>query len=158
MNTSAKRALTGIAFLAASIHLAPAHAQGHVHRYHLPGVTYESSSAQRNLELRAPGVRYRVESLYPNGRAAYDRAYERAMDRLRQGGPVTGPSRNIRDTTSTLSVGGTVYGAGYEQDLRSRSAVRSAEDDARRMWDRTEHLRRLERINGSRVRSGGGVK
>jgi hypothetical protein len=124
-------------------------------RLSTPIGSYERSTHSDSVEIAIPPVfRHQVSTTYASGRAAYDSSYNATMDSLRNNRAVANNASQLRTTTSTTGVGVSHAGFGVER-ATSTTSVRSAQEDANHMWQRTQHLRDLQSATAARGRVGG---
>jgi len=129
-----------------------ANAAGPTTRVSVPGVTVERSSHHSTVEVATPIGRASMASQYNNGRAAFDRAYEQTLSSLRANGGVANTGAQRVTTTTQVSAGPSYAGFGVDRTVHSSSGTASAQESALHMWNRTQHLRDLQRVNESRRR------
>lgn len=123
-------------------------------RLSTPIGSYERSTHSDSVEVAIPPVfRHQVATTYASGRAAYDSTYNSTMDSLRNNRAVVNNGSQLRTTTSTTGVGVSHAGFGVERST-STTRVRSAQEDANHMWQRTQHLRDLQSATAARGQTG----
>jgi len=101
------------------------------------------------IGVTTPVYSFERQTSYSSSQAQFDRAYESRIRDLNAGRNFYNDrSGQVRTTTDTHTIGGSVMGFGASHSVTGQPSSRSAAENALHTYDRTAHLRALSGRSG----------